>query len=258
MLSCIYEGRVEHRRLSPVEHRFRYKLYMLYLDLDELPSVLRSGFGLHTERFSAASFCRKDHLGNAEIPLREAVFDLVKTRTGLVPAGPIRLLTLLRNFGYYFSPLNLYFCFDGGGSTVVAIVAEVTNTPWLEKHWYILWEGNRFGPAGRLWFRHPKSFHVSPFMDMDAEYEWHLKVPGPHLAVQIANLREGRRFFDVSMVLTRRELTRGAMTRTLLRHPWMTGRVSQAIYWQALRLWLKKSPFYSHPKYRSSAGARQT
>ena len=258
MLSCIYEGKVEHQRLSPVEHRFRYRLFMLYLDLDELPSVLQGGLGLHAARFSPASFCRKDHLGNTDVPLREAVFELVKTETGLAPAGPVRLLTLLRNFGYYFSPLNLYYCFDCDGHTVAAVVAEVTNTPWLEKHWYVLWEGNRFGPAGRLWFRHPKSFHVSPFMDMDAEYEWRMKAPGLRLAVHLANLREGRRFFDVSMVLRRRELSRGAMARTLLRHPCMTGRVSRAIYWQALRLWLKKSPVYSHPKYRSSAEARQT
>jgi DUF1365 family protein len=230
---------------------------MLYLDLEELPSVLQSGLGLHAERLSPASFCRRDHLGDADVPLREAVFGLIKSKTGLAPAGPVRLLTLLRNIGYYFSPLNLYFCFDCSGNVVEAVVAEVTNTPWVEKHWYVLWEGNRFGPADKLWFRHPKSFHVSPFMDMDAEYEWRLKVPGPHLAVHIANLQEGRRFFDVSMVLTRRELSRGAMTRTLLRHPWMTVRVSQAIYWQALRLWLKKSPFYSHPKYRSSTRARQ-
>ncbi len=258
MLSCIYEGIVEHRRLSPVEHRFRYKLYMLYLDLDELPSVLQGGFGLHAERFSPASFCRKDHLGNAGAPLRETVLELIKRRTGLAPAGPVRLLTLLRNFGYYFSPLNLYFCFENDGETVTAVVAEVTNTPWLEKHWYVLWEGNRFGPAGRLWFRHPKSFHVSPFMDMDAEYEWRLKEPGTRLAVYIANVRENRRFFDVSMALKRRGLIPGAMARTLLRHPCMTGRVSRAIYWQALRLWLKKSPFYSHPEYRSSAQARRT
>jgi DUF1365 family protein len=258
MLSCIYEGRVEHRRLSPAEHRFRYKLYMFYLDLDELPSVLQGGLGLHAARFSPASFCRKDHLGNTDVPLREAVFGLVKTETGLAPAGPVRLLTLLRNFGYYFSPLNLYYCFDRDGHTVAAVVAEVTNTPWLEKHWYVLWEGNRFGTADKLWFRHPKSFHVSPFMDMDAEYEWRMKAPGPRLAVYIANLREGRRFFDVSMALTRRELSRGTVARALMRHPWMTGRVSQAIYWQALRLWLKKSPFYSHPKYCSSAEARRT
>jgi len=258
MLSCIYEGEVEHRRLSPVEHRFRYKFYMLYLDLDELPSILQGGLGLHKERFSPASFCRTDHLGNAEDPLREAVHELVEARTGLAPTGSVRLLTLLRNFGYYFSPLNLYFCFDRDGKTVTAVVAEVSNTPWLEKHWYVLWEGNRFGPADKLWFRHPKNFHVSPFMDMDAEYEWRMEAPGPRLAVYIANLREGRRFFDVSMVLNRRELTRGAMARTLLRQTLMTGRVSQAIYWQALRLWLKKSPFHSHPKYRSRSMARQT
>ncbi len=258
MQSCIYEGNVEHRRLSPVEHRFRYRLYTMYLDLAELPSILHDGLGLHAERFSPASFCRKDHLGNADIPLREAVFELVKSRTGLALAGPVRLLTLLRNFGYYFSPLNLYFCFDRDDHRVAAVVAEVTNTPWLEKHWYVLCEGNRFGPADRLWFRHPKSFHVSPFMDMDAEYEWHIMEPGPRLAVCIASFREGRRFFDVSMVMERRELSRGTMIRALIHHPWMTGRVSQAIYWQALRLWLKRSPFYSHPSDLGGARAQKT
>ena len=257
MLSCIYEGRVEHRRLSPVEHRFRYGLYMLYLDLEELPSILQGGLGLHAARFSPASFWRKDHLGNAEVPLREAVFDLVKTQTGLRPAGPVRLLTLMRNFGYYFSPLKLYFCFDPGGQMVAAVVAEVTNTPWLEKHWYVLWEGNRFSRPDRLQFRHPKGFHVSPFMDMNAEYEWHMNAPGPRLTVYLASHREDQRFFDVTMVLRRWELSRGVMVRTLMRYPWMSGRVSQSIYWQALRLWLKKCPFYSHPKYRSRPEAQQ-
>jgi len=256
MLSCIYEGEVQHRRLGPVAHRFRYGLSMLYLDLGELPSLLQGGFGLHEVHFSPASFCRKDHLGDPAVPLAEAVVDLVKKQTGLQPQGPVRLLTLLRNFGYYFSPLNLFFCFDQGGQTVAAIVAEVSNTPWLQKHWYVLWEGNSLGGTRLLQFRHRKEFHVSPFMDMEADYEWRLSVPGPRLAVSLANSRNGRRFFDVTMVLRRLELSRWTMARSLVRHPWMTARVSQAIYWQALRLWLKKCPFYPHPAYRDTHEAR--
>jgi uncharacterized protein len=248
MLSCIYEGRVEHRRHSPAEHRFHYRLFMLYLDLEELPRLLRARFGLHQAFFSPASFCRRDHLGDPAFPLKEAVCRLVEEKTGRQPAGPVRLLTLLRNFGYYFSPLNMYFCFDGEDGNIAAVVAEVSNTPWLEKHWYVLWDGNRVSGEDQLRFRHPKDFHVSPFMDMDAEYEWRMTRPGIRLTASIANLRQGRPFFDVTMVLKRRELSRGAMLRTLVRHPWMTARVSQAIYWQALRLWLKKCPFHPHPK----------
>jgi len=247
MLSCIYEGQVRHRRLSPVTHQFSYRLFMLYLDLDEAPSVLQSGLGLGEGRFLPASFRREDHLGERAMPLPDALRRLVKARTNQDLPGPVRLLTLLRSFGYYFSPLNLYYCFDGDGTTVTCIVAEVTNTPWLEKHWYVLWEGNRVGIPTQLRFRHAKGFHVSPFMDMNAWYEWHLSEPGPRLTVSLANCNDHGRYFDVSMVLNRRELSRGALTGTLLRYPWMTGRVSQAIYWQALRLWLKKCPLYPHP-----------
>jgi len=255
--SCIYEGSVQHRRLSPVEHQFRYGLLMAYLDLDELPDLLGSGVGLRASRFSPASFCREDHLGDPAVPLPQAVRDLVRTKTGTEPSGPVRLLTLLRNFGYYFNPLSLYFCFDRAGTEVEVIVAEVTNTPWVERHWYVLWSGNRIGEPHQLRFRHPKAFHVSPFMDMHAQYEWQLNRPGPRLGVSLANVRDGRRVFEVTMGLERRELTREAMSRALARHPFMTARVTQAIYWQALRLWLKRTPYYPHPGHEQpEAGQR--
>ena len=250
MLSCIYEGHVRHRRLSPAEHRFQYGLYLLYLDLEELPSLLEGGFGLSRARFSPASFCRDDHLGDPAVPLTDSVRDLVEKQTGWTPTGPIRLLTLARCFGYYFNPLSLYYCFDAKGQSVEAVVAEVTNTPWLERYWYVLWQGNWAGRPGQLRFSHPKCFHVSPFMDMKANYEWRLSQPGQRLCVCINSSKAGQRFFDVTMVLERRELSRGAMVGVLTRHPWMTLRVSQAIYWQAARLWRKKCPFFSHPKYR--------
>jgi DUF1365 family protein len=223
----------------------------MYLDLEEVPSLLKGGFGLSRRRFSPASFCRKDHLGDPGAPLARSVRGLVKERTGWEPNGPIRLLTLLRCFGYYFNPLSLYYCFDAAGQAVEAVVAEVTNTPWLEKHWYVLWEGNRVGSPGKLQFRHPKNFHVSPFMGMDADYEWRLNRPELHLGVNIHSSEAGRRLFDVAMVLKRKELSIESMISVLLRYPWITLRVSQAIYWQAARLWWKKCPFYKHPKYRT-------
>ena len=250
MHSCLYEGYVRHRRLTPVEHAFRYRLYLVYLDLDELPALLEGKVGLGRGRFSPASFRRTDHLGDPEVPLADAVRDLVHARTGWRPDGPIRLLKPLSNWGYYFSPLSLYYCFDPAGEQVDAVVAEVTNTPWRERHWYVLWEGNRVGEPSRLRFRHPKAFHVSPFWDMDMVYDWHLRPPGPQLSVAIVNSRDGQRLFSASLVLKRRALTRGNMLRTLVRFPWMSARVIQGIHWQALRLWRKKCPYHPHPKVR--------
>lgn len=258
MHSCLYQGYVQHRRVSPAEHVFRYGLYLAYLDLDELPSLLAGGYGLTRARFAPASFCRGDHLGDPQTALPDAVRDLVESRTGRRPAGPIRLLTLLRNWGYYFCPLGLYYCFDPHGETVNAVVAEVSNTPWREQHCYVLWDGNRIGDPPQLRFQHPKDFHVSPFMDMEMRYQWHLQAPGEQLSVGIASSRGDDPLFDVSLVLDRRELSSAGMLRMLTRHPWMAGRVIQAIYWQAFRLWRKKCPFYTHPKYRERSEARRS
>jgi uncharacterized protein len=249
MLSCIYEGNVRHRRIAPIAHEFRYKLFMLYFDLDELPQLLERGFGLSRFRFSPACFSRKDHLGDPTTPLADAVRSLVQQRTNQPCDGPIRFLTNLRNFGFYFSPLNLFYCFDKEGAHVTSIVAEVTNTPWLQKHWYVLWEGNHRGNPRNLLFRHAKDFHVSPFMDMKAEYEWSLSNPEERLSVSIANYCGDQRLFDVAMSMNRKELTRSAMIRTLVRYPWMTARITLGIYWQALQLWREKCPFYPHPRY---------
>ncbi len=257
MHSCLYQGNVQHRRLSPVEHAFRYGLYLVYLDLDELPRLLEGGYGLNRAAFAPASFRRRDHLGDPQVPLADAVRELVHERTGWRPVGPIRLLTLLRNWGYYFNPLSLYYCFAPGTQEVEAVVAEVSNTPWRERHWYVLWQGNCIGEPAQLRFRHPKEFHVSPFLDLDLVYEWHVPVPDEQLRVALANSRGQERVFDASFVLKRRELTRGNMLRTLVRFPWMTARVIQAIHWQAFCLWRKKCPFYPHPKHRQGSEAQQ-
>ncbi|MBN2474636.1 MAG: DUF1365 domain-containing protein [Pirellulales bacterium] len=257
MHSCLYRGYVQHRRLSPVEHVFRYGLYLVYLDLAELPALLKGGYGLYRARFSPASFRRSDHLGDSQVPLADAVRNLVEERTGGRPAGPIRLLTPLRTWGYYFSPLSLYYCFECRGQKVDAVVAEVTNTPWHERHWYVLRNGNGRGEPPQLQFRHPKGFHVSPFMDMEMRYDWHLSTPGLKLNVAIVNSRDEERLFDVGLALTRHDLSRWSMLRTLARHPWMTGRVVQAIYWQALQLWWKGCPFYPHPVHVQGSEARQ-
>jgi uncharacterized protein len=247
MNSCLYVGHVRHQRWLSADHRFQYKLYMAYLDLDELPLVLGQGHGLGRRAFSPASFCRRDHLGDPQVPLADEVRDLVEGRTGRRPAGPVRLLTLLRNWGCYFCPLCLYYCFDPADQAVEAVVAEVSNTPWNERHCYVLDLLGQAPSGGFLKAEQPKEFHVSPFMDMDATYQFRFGTPGETLVVHIDSERRGARFFQAGMTLTRTPITGRSLARVALRRPLMTAKVIFVIHWQALRLWRKGAPYVPHP-----------
>jgi uncharacterized protein len=243
--SCLYAGTVRHRRFSP-EHAFQYWLFLLYLDLSELDVVFHGRWLWSTRRAAAARFRRDDHLGNPGRPLDECVRDLVEASAGTRPVGPVRLLTQLRYFGYVMNPVSLYYCFDASGEAVEAVVAQVNNTPWGERHCYVIpWTPGR--SADETTARHDKVFHVSPFLPMDMQYHWRLSAPGRQLRVEIENHRHGVREFAATLSLERRPITSASLAAVLLRHPFMTGRIAGAIYWQALRLWWKGARFYPHP-----------
>ena len=250
MQSCIYAGQVRHTRHVPVRHRFRYRVFLMYLDLDELPVVFRKRWFWSVRRPAPARFRREDYLGPADRPLDECVRDRVLATTGRRPDGPIRLLTNLAYFGYCFNPVSWYYCFDPAGTHVEAIVADVTNTPWGERRSYVLSTQNATAHGDRLRFRDHKAMHVSPFMPMDMQYDWCFTNPGQRLAIHMTNTRKGKRVFDASVVLERREISAPSLARTLLRFPAMTASVVVAIYWQALRLWLKGCPVHRHPDKR--------
>lgn len=246
MHSAIYRGWVRHRRFAPREHAFRYRLFLLYLDLAELDTVFRGRWLWSTRRPALARFHRADHLGDPAVPLDQAVRDLVETETGRRPAGPIRLLTHLRYFGYGFNPVSFYYCFDAEDRAVETIVAEVNNTPWGERHCYVLNDASNIRPGAHKRFRLNKRFHVSPFMPMDIAYDWRFSPPGERLNVHMI-LNHGPRIFDATLHLERVPISGTQLAAVLIRFPLMTATVVVAIYWEALKLYLKRVPFYTHP-----------
>jgi len=205
------------------------------------------------ERFNIACFLRRDHFGDPAVPLDQAVRDLVEDRLGHRPKGPVRMLTHLRYLGHCFNPASFYYCYDSADTAVETIVVEIHNTPWGERHCYVLGAEQNEHPV-KNWRRHQlaKSFHVSPFIDMDIHYDWRFREPDETLKVHMIDYQKREKLFDASLALHRQPITRAALTRVLIRYPMMTGKVVVMIYWQALRLVLKRTPFFSHPKKRES------
>ncbi|MGQ0810825.1 MAG: DUF1365 domain-containing protein [Nitrospiraceae bacterium] len=255
MNSCIYEGKVRHRRFSPAHVAFQYTLFMMYLDLEELPTLFEGRWLWSSARFNLAWFRRRDHYGNPNVPLDQAIRDLVQERLGARPQGPIHLLTHLRYFGYCFNPVSVYYCYDPTGAKIETVVAEVRNTPWGEQHCYVLGERQNEATGSRKRYRFDKAFHVSPFMDMDVGYDWSFTKPTNQMAIHMQNLKRGEKFFDATMALHRRELTAPALARMLMQYPLMTAKVIAAIHFQALRLWWHRCPYYPHPNKEASRHA---
>jgi len=251
MRSAIYEGTLRHDRLVPRPHSFRRRLFWMYLDLDELPDVFRGRWLWSDRRPNLAWFRRADYLGPPERPLKEAVLERVERELGRRPRGPVRVLTHLRTFGYVFNPVTFYYCFDER-ERLDAVVAEITNTPWNERHAYVLAAGGR-SPGAITRADFAKDFHVSPFFGLDQVYRWSFRVPDERLDVRMANEEHGRTVFTARLDLVRRPLTAGSLARALVRHPLLTLRVHAAIYVQAGLLWLKRTPFFPHPSKRPTA-----
>ncbi|MDP1932825.1 MAG: DUF1365 domain-containing protein [Gammaproteobacteria bacterium] len=240
--SAIFEGSVRHRRFSPKPHEFTYKVFMMYLDLTELDRIFSGAIFWSARRFNLAWFRRSDYM-SPEIPsLDTAVRRCIENATGETLNGPIRLLTNLRYFGYLINPISCYYCFDDEDN-LRYIVAEVTNTPWHERIPYVIpcESGCRHQS-----YSFSKQMHVSPFMPMDMTYHWQSRTPATSISIHLQNWKDGTEAFNATVGLRRVEITPQTLNRILLRHPFMTAKVGLSIYWQALKLLVKRIPYFGH------------
>ncbi len=247
--SAIYVGRVRHRRMIPKQNNFAYRVFMMYLDLEEVDAVLKLSRWWSKAKFALARFKRDDFHGDASLSIDQAVRNTVEERTGIIPQGPIRMLVNLRYFGYNMNPLSTYYCFAEDGLTLTHIVAEVHNTPWGQRHAYVL----SVDSDERTFKAHfEKCFHVSPFNPVNMQYYWRSTTPAEKLAIHIENWQDQQKVMDATISLERQKVSAQSLNKIIVQFPFMTVKVIGAIYWQALRLWLKRVPYFSNPHCKNA------
>ncbi len=245
--SHIYEGTVRHRRKQHVRNEFKFSVFMFLLDLDEIETVFDGHWLWSTRKTRYGSFRRSDYLKtyHADRPLKQCVIDLLSQNGIDRPIGKIRLLTQLRYCGFQMNPVSFYYCYGSDGATIVAIVAEVNNTPWGEQHTYVMpvQPGKKIIVADRV----RKNFHVSPFMEMDMHYRFLFNHPGKTIGIKMENHQRGQKVFDVSLSLRNRPLNALQLAKVVVKYPLYSVKVFAGIYFQALKLYLKRVPFVPHP-----------
>ncbi|WP_423186232.1 DUF1365 domain-containing protein [Alishewanella sp. d11] len=242
---AVYCGRVGHKRFAPKVHGFDYPYSGYWLDCDQLNAASLDAVGIQFNRFGAISYRRNDYL--AGVPdLAQAVRDKVKQLGGDKTVARVFLLSPLASWGVYFSPLNLYYCYAENGDCCY-LLAEVSNTPWNERHYYLqhLDEQNPL-------YQHDKVFHVSPFNPLDMQYRWQIPTPAETLFCSITNVKDEQAVFSAWFKLQRFSLTKAVRRKILIRQPWQSVQIFTRIYWQALKLLIKRVPVYAHPKSRGS------
>ncbi|MDD2833229.1 MAG: DUF1365 domain-containing protein, partial [Methylotenera sp.] len=231
--SAIYIGEIFHQRFSPRHHGFKYKVFMMYLNLDELRSLFNGCRLWSYQRRNLAWFRRADYYGDAQVPLKECIADLVFKATGKRPQGSICMLTNMRYFGYCFNPVTFYYCFAADSNRLQAMVSHITNTPWGEDYAYVhdFEKESTSNHHNTAAFRFDKGFHVSPFMPMDIHYDWSFSMHDEDLLIHMQNLQSGRQVFNATLDLKRMEISTSRLDWLLLSYPFMTLKVIAAIYW---------------------------
>jgi hypothetical protein len=241
--SCLYFGHVIHRRLRPRRHHLCYRVFSLYVDVDELPALARTLPLFSYNRFNVFSFHDQDFGDGSSLPLRAWVERQLADAGIALGGGRIGLLCYPRLFGYAFNPLSVFFCYTADGM-LTAILYEVHNT-FKQKHTYLIRVTQGAGEIVRQ--RCEKAFYVSPFIPMAGSYDFRVRPAGETVLIAITESDPEGPLLHALFTGERRALTTGRLTATLFTHPLMTLKVIAGIHWEALRLWLKRIPLVTRP-----------
>ena len=244
--SCIYSGYIRHRRFAPQLHQFKYSINMLFVDIDKLPDLLNLFPIAHTKLPAFGWFRRSDYHGDKTQSVSSYIRSFIQEKTGNLPGGKIFLLTHLRYWGLMMNPISIFYCYDEDKKQQLNhVVLQVTNTPWKEKILYLL---NPKTESNKHHFDFPKEMHVSPFNPMDMEYQCRMNTPTERLLVHLENHKGTTVYTDATLILSLQALSRKSLMLTILKFPHETLKVLFGIYWNAIKLWHKKTPLYTHPK----------
>lgn len=247
---ALLTGEVGHQRYLPASHGFTYQVHYFWLDLDELEAIPAQGWLWSRSHFAACSYRRKDYLTGPE-DLRQAVYQKLQQLGFTEPVAKVCMLSPLANWGYYFSPLTLYYCFDQS-QQLIALLAEVSNTPWNERHYYLVPVDPQLASAEKSHYQHDKAFHVSPFNPMDMQYHWTVLANSDQLQLSITNFKAEQKVFSAWFDLAIQPLKLTQLKSLLIRRPWQNVQVMTRIYWHAVKLLVKAVPVYGHPKSKET------
>jgi hypothetical protein len=234
-------------------HEFTYPVFMAFLDVDRLADLMRVSPFSSYNRWNWTSYCERDHFGVPAQPLRERLAEDAARHGVTLPDGQIFLLTHLRYLGYVFNPVSFFYCYDLA-EKLAMMMSEVNSTFGESQNYWLTPSNERKSSAAKR-YSTGKKMHVSPFMGMDLDYDWIFTPPGDRLVAHMNTLSEGKPFFDATLQLEQRPWQRRELHRALAAYPLMTLRVIAAIHWQALKLWLKQVPVFTHPAKLARARA---
>ena len=242
MNSKLYFGKVSHTRQQPFKHRFEYKTFMCFLDIDELETVFDCHPFWSFASKNLAWFNPSQYIGR-DSSIREAVESAISEQTGEAFSGRICILTHLTYYGYCFNPVSFYYCYNEDNE-LQYVISEINNTPWDERHIYVTSVKN---DEPMVVDSFDKIFHVSPFLDMDFRYKWQFSRPTDDVIVNMDNYKEGEQWFNAYLEMQAEPISKASLSKAIRQYPFMTMKVVLAIYWQALKLKLKGAKFYDHP-----------